>query len=130
MLFVVAVDRFRDYFHRDLTAFSNKPWRILDADLNLITPEQEDSDNEDQFLSELRRPEFIEEGKWPSKILNKEAVRTAMLTIWDKFLSDRADYQICIPHSALLMTMRRLRWVHVYGQEVFAEVRGGGLTNI
>jgi hypothetical protein len=122
--FITEIDRFRDQFIRDrLNWSSNKSWRTIDEELNLsktvFTEENFNSDRD--FLAPLRNRTLVSPSDWPSEIISYEATIESIIKIWDRFLRKDAPYWICIPYSALLNTMRRIKYLHIYGSEVFME---------
>lgn len=121
MRFITEVDRFKDHFHRDRSAWPLTPWKQLDIDLGIIAPEQVDVNIDEEFIRPLKEKDFISEESWPSKVVNREAIRESLASIWDTFLAKDAKYWICIPYSALINTIKRIKYIHIYGHEVFSE---------
>jgi hypothetical protein len=57
------------------------------------------------------------ESSWPSTKISRESVVEHVYFIWNKFLSDSAPSQICVPSLVLLRTKYRLENLHLYGSE-------------
>jgi hypothetical protein len=119
MLFLIAVDRFRDYCYRDTVAWTKECWKQLDLQCNTCTSPETDSPYE--FAMALKGSDFFSEEKWPSRIVNKDILREYIYQIWQQFLKKNADKWICISQSILINTMRRIQLLPIYGPEVFAE---------
>lgn len=120
MLFVVAVDRFRDYFHRDHRSWPTTPWRILDQEwMDSSSPE---SESLDEFMTSFTGdPNFFPDNTWPSTVVIREAVKEVIIQIIREFLAKDAEKWICISQSVLNRTIKRIRLLHIYGRDVFAE---------
>lgn len=121
MRFVVEVDRFRDLFHVDKACWSKKTWKQLDTENDIVSPELEDFNPEDDFLIPLREGRLFDEASWPSKRLPLSSVKAAMEHIWHEFLADNAPYWICIPRKILINTIKRMKLIIVYGRDCFGE---------
>eukprot|EP01040_Poterioochromonas_malhamensis_P022134 gene22134-26855_t len=96
MLFIVAVDRFRDYFHRDHLAWPQIPWRKLDDEHITVSPETETMDD---YLQGLEDPNFFPERTWPSSIVSRDAIRDVLLGIIKEFLVKDSPKWICISQA-------------------------------
>lgn len=118
MLFIVAVDRFRDYFHRDHLAWPQIPWKKLDEEYITVTPETETID---EFLESLQDQNFFPECTWPSSVVSRDSAREIISKIIREFLIKDADKWICISQLILSNTMKRIRLLHIYGQKAFSE---------
>lgn len=124
--FIIEVDKFRDFFLSE-TMFWNKTGREIDKELDLEN-EGEDRVNTKDRARELQQlidaESLTNEACWPSQKVSRCAVETMAKHIWNTFLSDQAEYQICVPSKVLWNTMRRMRHMHLYGREVFLEALG------
>jgi hypothetical protein len=121
MRFIVEVDRFRDLFHVDKSCWVRKLWKQLDAENRLITPEVEEFDVEEDFISLVKQGTFYSAEQWPSRRLPLGTVTAAVQYIFENFLANDAPYWICIPSKCLVNTLKRLRLIHLYGRDVFCE---------
>jgi hypothetical protein len=127
MKFITEIDRFRDQFHRDKTSWLiGSTWKSLDIEIDLKNTVYSDPASfnvERDFVIPLKDGTLITEELWPSRILSREAVVENIINIWDTFLAGTKEskYWICIPSTALLNTMRRIKMIHIYGKEIFME---------
>jgi hypothetical protein len=127
MKFITEIDRFRDQFHRDKTSWLiGSTWKSLDAEIDLKNTVYSDLSTfhvDRDFVGPLKDGTLIKEELWPSRILSREAVVENIINIWDTFLAGTKEskYWICIPSTALLNTMRRIKMIHIYGKEIFME---------
>jgi len=123
MRFVIEIDRFQDQFLRDRAAWPKCNWKLIDAEIDLKNTvlTQENFDIEHDFIAPLKDGSLIPAELWPSRILSREAVIESLRRIWDTFLVKDATYWICIPSTAFMNTMRRIKMIHIYGKEVFME---------
>lgn len=120
MLFVIAVDRFRDYFLRDVNAWPSDPWRKLDEEHLATTPTPE-TESLDELLVGLQDPDFFPENTWPSNIVSRDAIREIIAKIIKEYLIKDATKWICISQTMLSNTIKRIRLLHIYGREAFSE---------
>ena len=111
LLFVMDVDRFRDYMKIDKKCWQGK-WIDTDAQVfqNFVTSETVDVADLGSFKS-----------GWPSKVLQRREIERKMKELWDSYLSDSAPHQICISHNMRARTKIRMELVHLYGPAVFNE---------
>lgn len=58
---------------------------------------------------------------WPSQAIDRALVEERIAFIWERFLRDDAEHQICVPASVMRSTLKRIRLAHHYGREVFQE---------
>lgn len=122
MRFLIEIDRFKDQFMRDKKAWDRKKnFLNYDAELGIIKPEIEEVDLEGLFMSQLNSPDFIPVETWPSDLINRESIREYLVRIFNMFIVNDAKYWICMPHSCLVNTLKRIKHIHVYGREVFGE---------
>lgn len=121
MRFVVEIDRFRDLFHAEKITRPRKNWRQLDQEHNTTTPEVDDFDIERDFLVPLREDKFFDASNWNFHKVPFASVKEHVGSIWKEFLIDNAPFWICIPLRIIINTVKRLKLIHVYGQEVFSE---------
>ena len=59
--------------------------------------------------------------EWPSTKIPFASFKDHAQTIWDKYLSNLATTQICMPAHVLSNTIHRLRYMDLYGPRVFDE---------
>eukprot|EP01031_Cornospumella_fuschlensis_P035273 gene35273-42738_t len=130
MRFVMEVDRFRDLFHVDKITWGKKTYKQLDVEQNIGVFDQAESKSERIYASSLKDEDFFREDLWPSSRLPFASVRGAIDYIWSQFLAEDAPFWICIPSRVLVNTIKRLRNVHIYGREVFAECLVDPVTTI
>lgn len=121
--FITEIDRFQDQFLRDKVSWTRGSWRTIDVEIDIRNAAFSDSnfDIDRDFIAPLKEGRLIPAELWPSKILSREAIVESIIKIWDTFLAKDAKYWICIPSSALMNTMRRIKLLHIYGKEVFME---------
>lgn len=111
LLFVMAVDRFRDEMRSDKKCWHEK-WFEIDSTVfaNLVTNEAFDQD--------LLSPR---QSVWPSKVIQRREVERKMKDIWETYLSDASPRQICITYNMRSRIKTRMELVHLYGPAVFNE---------
>jgi hypothetical protein len=123
--FITEIDRFQDEFIRDKVNWASRGnWRTIDAEINLANAAFTDANNFDiqrDFVVPLKDGSLISKELWPSKIISRDSIIESIISIWDNFLAKDAKFWICIPSTALLNTMRRIKFIHLYGKEVFSE---------
>lgn len=120
MLFVIAVDRFRDYFLRDINAWPSASWKKLDDEYLTTTPTPE-TETLDELLVGLQDPDFFPQSTWPSTIVGRDAIRDVIAKIIKEYLIKDAKKWICISQTMLSNTIKRIRLLHIYGRETFSE---------
>ena len=123
--FIMEIDRFRDLMSADKQSWS-KHWKELDDAIGLVSksiahahiPECSIWQGPEELALGLqiisqKFNEFIEfisimrsgnPKDWPSKLIPREAVVEYVYFIWNKYLSDSAPHQICIPSKVLTNT--------------------------
>jgi Regulator of G protein signaling domain len=114
-----AVNRFRDnLISRDKDAWSGKKWFQIDEEVDIasVPPTVPSTVNFTEFYRDNRGT------SWPSSVIRREAVEADVVSIWDKFVCDRSSTQICMSALVLENTIKRLKLLHLYGPEVFAEM--------
>jgi hypothetical protein len=116
--FAMEVDRYKDIFSFDSVSFGNRSWREIDE--NVMVNFNEPQDVILQFdIAGFYRTNI--NTFWPSSIVIRDAVEGYVKYIWDKFLCDTSQTQICMSGAVLQNTIKRLKLLHVYGKEVFSE---------
>lgn len=106
LCFIMMVSRFRDAMSTDAKSWP-KTWTQVDAELLLNSNKGAPIDPEDT--------------SWPSTVLSKVAISKLVQSIWDNFLSNDAPHQICMPSQVAENTRRRIRFLDLYGPEVYTE---------
>lgn len=121
--FVIEVDKYRDFFLTETLCW-HKSWKEIDRELDIGNGSVDRTNTKDratEIQELLDESNLTSEDLWPSRKIARSAVESMAKQIWETFLSDRAEYQICVPSSVLWNTMRRMRHIHLYGREVFHE---------
>jgi hypothetical protein len=127
MRFLTTVDRFRDSFYLDRAAWPRayssieQEWKQIDIEQQIVKPEEVEWDLNADFVEPLHKPDFIPEETWPSKTINREAIREFLVIIWDTFLAMNSNYWICMPSWTLTNTIKRMKLIHIYGPDCFEE---------
>lgn len=125
MRFIVDIDRYEDQFHRDKKSWPKKHWRELDIELNIAnkTVEMKNADYnfDESFFFPLINGEYITTQDWPSTVITRDSIQEMVIQIWETYLAKDAKYWICISLNILLNTIQRIKYVHLYGKEVFEE---------
>ena len=67
---------------------------------------------------------------WPSKIVDQRKVENMVKKIWDTFLSDASQLEICVSPLAIINTVKRIAFLDLYGPDVFAEALNEPLRTI
>jgi hypothetical protein len=119
----MEVDKFKDFFLSE-KMYWHKAWKEIDLELDLknITADKTNTKDRIVEVQELLDTDcLIDERLWPSAKISRTVVESMIKYIWETFLSDKAEFQICIPSRVLWNTMRRMRHAHLYGKEVFHE---------
>jgi len=113
--FVMAVELYKDLYENDSKSWptSSEAERIVESQAHPI--QSIESRWEDLVIG------GSEEGEWPSRLVARDTVMLAVRDIWDTFLSANASLQICVPTPAQRGTMKRFRYLHVYGKRLFDE---------
>lgn len=130
--FIIEVDKFRDYFLAE-PMFWHKTWREVDAELaleNVSLDRGTTKERAAEVQTRIDSETLISESSWPSKRISRAAVESMAKYIWNTFLSDDAEYQICVPSAVLWRTVRRMLNIHLYGKEVFHEALGEPIKTI
>jgi hypothetical protein len=104
--FVIAINKFKASLRADPTLWKGSSWKDLDTKYRITASDFDPPTDE----------------PWPSSIITKEEVIRYMDKIWDTFLSDNAETQICLPSKVLNNTKRRVLLVHAYGPDIYDEV--------
>lgn len=129
--FLLDIDRYRDYFSNEESAWENKSWKEIDTELGLTAQSSTLSiDIKGDLMDPLSAGHLISAETWPSQKIEPEVVEGMIKMIWGKFLSDAAPDQICLPSSVLANTVKRLTLIHKYGKEVFQEATVDPLKTI
>lgn len=119
--FIMEIDRFRDLMSSDKESWP-KPWKEIDEAIGIGLRQ---SNSMSAPINPLRQgPEELMLGgeeDWPSSLIARDAVVEHVYFIWNKYLSDSAPHQICMPAKVLTNTKVRLENLHIYGREVFQE---------
>jgi len=121
--FVMEVDKYRDFFLPE-QMFWHKSWREIDLELdseNYVLDRSNTKGAACEIQSLIDDESLTNERTWPSRRVSRTVVEGMAKYIWETFLSDKSDYQICVPSRVLWNTMRRMRFIHLYGKEVFHE---------
>lgn len=121
--FIVEVDKFKDLFLPE-HMFWHKSWKELDVELDMNSTGVDRINTKDRALElqqMLDTMTLTDDKTWPSKKIPRTAVESMAKSIWETFLSDKAEYQIFVPSKVLWNTMRRMKYIHLYGKEVFIE---------
>lgn len=125
MRFIVDIDRYEDQFHRDKKSWPKKHWRDLDIELNIVnrTTDMKNSNYnfDDSFFFPLINGEYIKDDLWPSSVITRDSIQEMVIQIWETYLAKDAKYWICISLNILLNTVQRIKYIHLYGKEVFEE---------
>lgn len=123
--FIMEIDRYRDFMVVDRDSWGKFNWKQIDHSIGISTGELRSSASSETKITAYRDgPEDLALGgeqDWPSKIISRETVVEHVYFIWNKYLSDSAPHQICIPAKVLINTKLRLEYLHIYGREVFQE---------
>jgi hypothetical protein len=130
--FIIEVDKFRDFFLSE-TMFWHRTWREIDSELDLDSLRESRTNTKElatQMQQMIDAETLVHEHSWPSKKISRTAVESMAKYIWNTFLSDQAEFQICVPSAVLWRTMRRMRNIHLYGKEVFHEALGEPIKTI
>ena len=122
--YIIEIDKLADYFYHDFKAFSSKPWKAIDMDLHLVF-ECKSSDMHSSAALEaaalIKSGELIPEVSWPSIVVDRKVVLEKVRYIWETFLCDEAESQICMSSSVFSRILTRLRYLHLYGAQAFQE---------
>jgi hypothetical protein len=70
-----------------------------------------------QHLHELQHKKIL----WPSTIVNRNEVEQRVLWMWSVFFSPTGTHEICVPHTVLQNTIKRIFLLHIYGPRAFEE---------
>lgn len=109
--FYLEVDEYRDMF-------------APDKEKNLWEYGFKEIDNQVKFLElgidDLEIHNVLKSGSWPSSVDKSIALRKIDL-ILSKYLKNDSSSQVCISDPLLEKTMKRIKLLHLYGPEVFAE---------
>lgn len=97
--FIVEVNRYCDMIGNSDRVSWTRPWTDIDAELLTRTIEP----------------------KWPSIKLRETAVRAHAQKIWDDYLSEETQFQVCLRADVFRRTLNRLGRVDLYGPDVFQE---------
>jgi Regulator of G protein signaling domain len=134
--FIIEVDRLRDNMLIDTVtrAWQLKEWRDIDADFGFhgnflrdtnVTAQKRDGepDNshqerlQDSHLTESSAHEFC----WPSQAVDRRNVETDVKKIWEQFVQPNSPSQICLSSPVVERTAFRMKYLHIYGPDVFSE---------
>ena len=109
--FYLEVDEYRDMY-------------AADKDKNLWEYGFEEVDNQVKFLEsgvdDLEMKNILNNGLWPSSFDKAVALRKIDV-ILVKYLNNDSTSQVCISDPLIEKTMKRIKLLHLYGPEVFAE---------
>lgn len=120
--FAMEIDRFRDYMAIDFEAWGPyRSWKEIDKEIGLSMRANQMFDVDKEFIIPLHTGTLINKDLWPSKKIDLVETENMLKDIWDTFLSDDAESQICMPSRVLSNTIARLKHLHLYGEEVFSE---------
>jgi len=130
--FIMEIDRFRDLLSADKEAWGRKNWKEIDQLIGISvgevisskTSQNSSSEGGVQKKASFTGPEDLilgGESDWPSSKISREAVVEHVYFVWNKFLSDSAPNQICMPAKVLRNTKKRLEHLQMYGTELFQE---------
>jgi hypothetical protein len=115
--FVVEVSKLRDMFAVDKNAWSGKDWKTIDAEVGLASLPSAQVSHVQQHLHELQHKKIL----WPSTIVNRNEVEQRVLWMWSVFFSPTGTHEICVPHTVLQNTIKRIFLLHIYGPRAFEE---------
>ena len=126
--FIMAVIRFRELLMIDRASWSRN-WIEVDTLFGTLENNIKTASAFDETTGTINEALLSEEDKlklkmvntWPSKRIEKSPAEQAVEDIWNTYLSDSAATQICMPHTVLLNTQRRMRQMCVYGPDTFGE---------
>lgn len=99
MLFLIEVEKYRESLKNDRSLWS-KTWQEIDANLSVD-------------------PDKVYE--WHSRV-SVESVKAHIKYIYETYISDGAEHQICVPHGVLQRTLKRMENVEAYGLVLFHEI--------
>lgn len=119
--FIMEIDRFRDLLSTDKESWGKKNWREIDLTIGITIGELVSNDKKKAVFTGPEDLKLGGEIDWPSIKISREAVVEHVYFIWNKFLSDSAPNQICVPAKVLNNTKQRLEHLHLYGTELFQE---------
>ena len=89
----------------------------------------------DKYLASNMRDDevFTDEeniNNWPSRTVSRDTVETQMAYIWDTFLSNTSNLQICMSDGCQARIKKRMNFIHIYGPYTFDEALGNPLATI
>lgn len=118
--FAMEIDKFRDFMAADIDVWrDNKDWREMDRDCDLYS--MSITNVQKEIVEPLRNGTLLDPATWPSKKIDVSSMLEQLRHIWDVYLSDDGESQICMPSKVYIHTMNRLKLAHVYGPDLFSE---------
>jgi hypothetical protein len=99
MLFLIEVEKYRESLKNDRNLWT-KSWQEVDANMSM-------------------EPDKVYE--WHSRV-SIESVKAHIKYIYNTYISDGAEHQICAPHGVLQRTLKRMEKVEAYGLVLFHEI--------
>lgn len=143
--FIIAVDRLRDNILVDDTHWRHNQWREIDADFGFRGNFFRDSNiaaykkcgeldvSSSQQQQHLLYPESVGSGKdqkkWPSQIVDQIKIEDDVNRIWAEFIDANSPSQICLSSTVVERTAFRMKYLHIYGPDVFTEAIEEHLVN-
>lgn len=134
--FIIEVDRLRDNMLIDTVshAWQQKEWRDIDADFGFhgnflrdtnVTAQKRDGepiDSRQEFLQDTHLTESSGyEIRWPSQAVDRQNVEIDVKKIWEQFVQPNSPSQICLSSPVVERTAFRMKYLHIYGPDVFSE---------
>lgn len=118
--FVQEVERYKDRYTVNKAAWvdcpwSDKSWTVLDEEFELAKPVGSAN------LQGVSIAEILDKHRDKRASLRMAEMEEDLTRIWDRFLSNSAPLQICMPAKVASNTVKRLELLHIYGREVFGE---------
>lgn len=137
--FILEVDRYRDFVLLDKNQWNKlQPnWRQIDLNNHIFAGEDLNgcrtttitgsTSNSMKSIKDINTNTGNANNlqislQWPSQVVSRDAIVSYIKKIWDKYINDDSQTQICMPSRVLLNTKRRLELLHLYGPDVFQEI--------
>lgn len=132
--FIIEVDRLKDTMLVDTSHVWGKKWQEIDKEFgflgnfrrdghskrdpnNGIIPSKQDVISHHQVCPNYEPDAVL----WPSSVVNKVLIKNEVLRIWKEFVERNSPSEICLSPSVIERTAFRIKYLHLYGPDVFTE---------
>jgi hypothetical protein len=115
--FITAVDKFRDSL-KVTTACWTKSWKDIDKEMNNTYY----ATSGNQLTGKISKSMMYEcTDEWKPGGVCRDTIIDEIYEIWNIYISNSGEYQICIPSAVLHRTLFRIQHFALYGPDVFTE---------